>query len=275
MVTPDGIAAGKVSAVYEFLCHNDFSVVAVEQPVFTRHVWRELWRYQLTSANLDRLSVNELVFAGPALLLLLRHDGELDVPATVQLSSLKGPAIVALQWPGCLRKILGQPNPFFGFVHVADEPADLVRELGVLLDDPMRRRVLSAASRSELPAVDRGVLDTALEDDSSHRRNLDAKASVEQAIKAVKRAVDLDPSTAPLASHALKDLEQMRLGNRIAWQPFARALAEIGVELDRWDLATLGTSFIIYDEPGTLKIIENVDPDLWRLPDRMSAGRGD
>ena len=45
---------------------------------------------------------------------------------------------------------------------------------------------------------------------------------------------------------------------------FASAIDVIGVEIDRWDLGTLGASFIVYDEPGTSKLITSVDAALWR-----------
>src|SRR5258705_416771 len=72
LIKPDGLTSGKASTVVRFLQDNAFSIAAVEQPVLTRFHWRELWRYQLTSATIDRLGVNDVVLAGRALLLVVR-----------------------------------------------------------------------------------------------------------------------------------------------------------------------------------------------------------
>ena len=49
--------------------------------------------------------------------------------------------------PHELRAVLEPPNSVINFVHVADEPADVVRELGIFLDREPRRALLAAARR--------------------------------------------------------------------------------------------------------------------------------
>jgi hypothetical protein len=60
------------------------------------------------------------------------------------------------------------------------------------------------------------------------------------------------------------ELTRMERGDRIAWQPFARALRSSRLAVDEWDVATVATNFIIYDEPGHSKQIVGVDPASWR-----------
>ena len=259
VIKPEGLAAGKATTIVNFVREHGFSIAAVDLPRQSRFQWRELWRYQLAAATLDRLAVNDLILQNEALMLLLRHEGMLDVPATVWLASLKGPSDVALQPPDCLRKILAQPNRLFSFFHVSDEPADILREIAILLDVSARRRVLStlAVSGPLSPAEQRLLDDTLAASDRAARR-LDAPVSLSRVEHAFR---DLSGAA---AEHVRADLARMRRGERIAWRPFAQAIADSGVELDRWDLATLGASFIVYDEPGTSKLIGGVDIGLWR-----------
>ena len=235
----------------------------MERPRLTGFSWRELWRYQLTTATCDRLAVNDLVLCRPALLLVLRHDDPGDLPATVLLASLKGPADVADQRPGCLRALLAQPTKIFSYVHVADEPVDLVRELGVLLDLQARARVLAALRDRTLADADRHVLAEALDEDRRVERDMDAPAALKRAADALAALPDGQRST-PAADRLRADVDRMRAGQRIAWGPFARAVADAGVKLDEWDLALLGASFIAVDVPGEEKMIGSVRPDDWR-----------
>ena len=260
MVKPDGLAARKVAAVLDFLRDNAFSVLAVERPTLAGKVWRELWRYQLNAATLDRLMVNEIVLSGHGLLMLLRYDGPRPLPAAVVLSELKGPADVSRQDPRCLRRRLAQPNRVFSLVHVANEPADVIRELGVLLDRPARERVFTAFAAGVLPAAGERMLARALAEDASPPVDLDPDAAAGRVAAAVRES---GGESSPAGREVLAALDEARQGGRIRWRPFARALAAAGVEIAHWDLATIGASFIRYDEPGLTKTIENVEPELW------------
>jgi nucleoside diphosphate kinase len=264
MVKPDGLVSGKASTIVEFLRNNGFAIVAVETPTLSRFHWRELWRYQLTSATQDRLAVNDLVLRHVSLLLVLRHEGDCDIPATVRLSGLKGPSDVASQSPDCLRRLIAQPNRIFSFFHVADEPADLLRELAVILDVPERRRVLAALAGDILSPVDRQRLDDALRASARSSRPLDGESAVRRALQTLERSENDQGPHAALALQRVRcDLDRMGRGERIAWRPFMRALDAAGIQLDPWDLATLGASFIVYDEPGMSKQILAVDATLW------------
>jgi hypothetical protein len=260
MVKPDGVAARKLRAALDFLADHGFSVLAVQWAGLAGKTWRELWRYQLNAATLDRLLVNDVVLDGEGLLMLLRRDGSPeDLPAAVLLTELKGPADVSRQDEHCLRKRLNQPNRVFSLVHVANEPADVIRELGVLLDRPARQRAFAAYAAGVLPEADRAVLHRALERDAEPPRDLDPVRAAERVRDAVAGAADTPAKHAVLATAAA-----VSRGERIRWRPFAAALATLGVDVAHWDLATIGASSIHYDEPGLIKTIENVDPALWQ-----------
>jgi len=263
MVKPDGLAAGKAAEIVRFLATHGYAPRAVETPALGRFHWRELWRFQLTSATADRLAVNDLFLRGNALLLLLQGPEE-GLPATVRLSGLKGPSDTAAQPPDCLRRRIGQPNRVFSYFHVADEPADLLRELAVLLDAPARRRVLALLGAGELPPADRHALDEALAASGRNARDLDGAAALGRAFAAVERVGAGLAAALPALDRVRRDLRTMDRGGRIAWRPFAGAVAKAGIVLDPWDLAALGAAFIVYDEPGFAKQILPPDPAEWR-----------
>lgn len=260
MLKPDGLAAGKLRPVLDYLEEQGLRVVAARTLHFTRHHWRELWRYQLTSATLDRLAVNDcLLLAGPALALMLTDTGGHELPATVRLSQLKGSATLEAQKPGTLRSLLGQPNRVLSYIHVADEPADLVRELGLLFEAPERHELIGGLVRGELSAEHRQGLAEALALYPPPGRRLSRRDALDRITRAVHEAAGAG-ARGPLH----EQLAALERGEPVAWRTFLRALEALGVRPDRWDLAVLGASSIVYDEPGRPKVLTNPDPESWK-----------
>lgn len=259
MLKPDGMAAGCLPPVLDYLGEHGFTVAAVREFRFQPYHWRELWRYQLTSATLDRLAVNELLLgAGPALFLLLRGESGQPLPGTVRLSTLKGSATLEAQKPGTLRALLGQPNRVLSYIHVADEPADLLRELGLLFDAATRRALLGSLADGVLAAADKDVLDHARERFAAPTRSLSFADVLDRVTRALETA-----TPGPAADAARRRLERMAQGERVEWRPFLTDLAKAGAHPDRWDLAVLGTYVIEYDEHGHPKSLTNPDPQSW------------
>ncbi|MFG3756480.1 hypothetical protein, partial [Klebsiella pneumoniae] len=54
-----------------------------------------------------------------------------------------GPTMPAQRQPGQIRYRLGPDNRLLNFVHAADEPADVLRELGLLFDRAGRRTIIA------------------------------------------------------------------------------------------------------------------------------------
>ncbi|GAA3229501.1 hypothetical protein GCM10020256_42590 [Streptomyces thermocoprophilus] len=265
MLKPDGLAAARLEPVLKFVTEHDFEVAAVRDFRFEGHHWRELWRYQLTSATLDRLAVNDLILgSGPALVLLLRSGPGHELPATVRMSTLKGSATLEAQRPGTLRSLLGQPNRVLSQLHVADEPADLLRELGLLFGESARRDLYAALASGDLAPRDKATLDRALRDHPAPGRS---SPSPTPCAPSPRRSTPPRPAPAgpgPASAGVRDALARMERGERVAWRPFAAGLKALGARPDRWDLAVLGTYVIEYDEPGHPKVLTNPDPQSWK-----------
>lgn len=99
-----------------------------------RNLVRAVWRYELAEAPLATLAAVDVVAtAGVCLLVGLRDDRpEPGRYASARLASLKGPTRQEERRPGQIRYRLRSPAVLLNFLHTPDEPADAVRELGVL-----------------------------------------------------------------------------------------------------------------------------------------------
>ncbi len=147
---------------------------------------------------------------------------------------------------------------------MADEPADLLRELAILLDTPQRRRLLAALGGEGPAAADLQTLRKMIAQSSANARDLDAQTCVQRILYSVEKALQNSTAEDQVTLRFLQaELLQMNLNQRISWRPFAKALQRSGVHVDEWDLAMIATNCILYDEPGYSKSIVGVDPLTW------------
>lgn len=146
---PDAVVGRRMAPTLDYLTRNHFQPIGVLPLHYSRHSMRELWRYNWHVYTTDRLELCTLIYQSAESLLLMLYDVSYDggVPGSVRLSELRGPAEEARREPHHLRTLLRPPNRILNFVHVADEPADIVRELGVFFDRPLRRQLIEALRR--------------------------------------------------------------------------------------------------------------------------------
>jgi nucleoside diphosphate kinase len=170
LLKPDAVAGRRLHAALDWIAGQGMAVVAAEPCRLDRHAVRALWEYQWNIATRERMVVTEAYMQLSPLLVLLVRAPAGPVPATVLVSDRKGPADPAGLRPGQLRHALGSRNYVVNGVHSTDEPADVVRELSVLLTPEQRSRAAGAlvggraadagavvdALYAEVPPVDLG-----------------------------------------------------------------------------------------------------------------------
>lgn len=263
VVKPDGRALGKTSTVLDFYARHGFDVVDARPVTFTRSVWRSMWIYQMTQASVDRLLVNDLVIPGEGVALVLRDTGDGALPAAVRLCALKGPARMEEQSEDCLRRVVGQPNRIFSLVHSADEPADLVREMGILFSQQERRAMAAAMRSGELSKEASRLLAAVRRADERPRRIFNQDASRKEVVAAISQrlgAPDLTDASREALARVIDDVDSGRL-LRVP-EVFA-ILLDAGVTVDSWDLAMTVSFAMEHDAPGASKVIDNLGAAVW------------
>jgi hypothetical protein len=88
--------------------------------------------------------LNLLMSMGPSLYIVF-HDETVrsTAPATVHLRHFKGPAVVSKRRRFHLRRLAGPTvASLLSYIHVSDDPADLVREMAILFGSDARRTIL-------------------------------------------------------------------------------------------------------------------------------------
>jgi nucleoside diphosphate kinase len=265
VVKPDGYSLGATSTVLDYYVRHGFQPIGVRLIEFAPTVWRTLWTYQMSQASIDRLLVNDLVISGDAVALIFQGRTGAGLPATVELSALKGPARMENQDDDCLRRAIGQPNRIFSLVHSADEPADLVRELGILFCVRDRRQLAGAMASEELSTDNRRLLDEIRRSDVQPRRSFDRDASRKRVIDAVIRRLHHDRSMPPSHHEILRrGVDELDANHPFQMSLFLGALLDRDIPVNSWDLAVAVSDIIEHDDPGASKIIDSVAISDWR-----------
>ncbi|MEU9126691.1 nucleoside-diphosphate kinase [Kitasatospora sp. NPDC048540] len=131
VLKPDAVAGRRCELILEILRSQGWLPAAATTIRFDPLLTRELWRYQFNAASAQRIAVvDHLLGSGPALLVLL-HDTRrpAGMPASVRLTAAKGSADPEAARGTDLRSRIGRVNGLFNFIHTADDPADVIREL--------------------------------------------------------------------------------------------------------------------------------------------------
>nr|WP_240940076.1 AfsA-related hotdog domain-containing protein [Planosporangium flavigriseum] len=255
LLKPDAVVGRRLSAALGWLGEQG-TVVAAEPVRLDRHTTRVMWQYQWNVASRDRRDLADLIVRGGDSLLLIVAMPPGDRPATVRLSGAKGPAEPARRQPWHLRHRLGNDNFLLNFVHTADEPADLVRELGVLFDAPQRRKLYRQLRRgADATAAAQSLVARLYE--RTPARDLSLAGFVERMYQ--RLAGRTGPAVRTLASA----LEAMEAGLNADWRGLCDLAGVAGVPLDAWDRIVLGTHLMVASESGTVPILAGVPGSEW------------
>lgn len=144
LVKPEGWVAGILPTVIRFLERNGFTIVdGFRCAGLTPIMIREIWRYQWNIAPVERIALSEIILSLGPIYGFIARDIRGQGVASVRLARMKGPALPERRSPGQLRHELRAPNRIVSYVHIPDEPADIIRDLSVLFDRREMVRLLT------------------------------------------------------------------------------------------------------------------------------------
>jgi hypothetical protein len=255
-VKPDAVVGRRMTAILEFLEKNEFVPIAVAQLGLTRHSMREVWRYDWHVYPVDRLAFTTIWYTACDVLMFLVRDRrpESPVPASVRLSQMKGHAIAERRKAGDLRSVLRPPNRILNFVHVAEEPVDVVREIGILTDGAGRKRLLQAVRDNY--GADRG------------QETKDAIARLESAVPAHDldvslslRRLEASAVISQAVSAHIKDL--VASDRKLAWTSICKMIDPDDARVGRWDFICVASNLLRYERPVEAELLPPVSVARW------------
>jgi len=249
MLKPEALLRGVLGTIADYLVAHGLTPIAWRTVGLDADQCTTIWRYQWNKATDDRAALHVFVARQtPWLLVALRDDAPLaGVPAAVRLWGLKGPTDERVRTPDQLRSAIGMRNRMVGFVHTPDEPADVVREQGILLDSG-ERADWQAELDAHLDATRTGEL-------------LAAGDALHAAVG--RHSIDADDVIERLTRTGTPALRRLALAARVgARRPLAEVRAAFG-ELDdtqtTWDYVVLASELIEHDRALLRPILDPGD----------------
>ncbi len=250
---PDAVVGRRIPAALDYAAAQGFVPVAAGETGLGRHAMRALWRWNWNRFRVDRLDLCTRFFAATGTLVVLLAAPPGPVPATVRLSNLKGGPDAATRGAGSLRSALRSANRLFNFVHTADEPADIVRELAVFFDRPERRRLLAEAT-GRAPA-DLRLADRVRRLEAAHpEHDLDARAALARLAGRPGGAAGAAALEAALA--AGEPLDWMRIRE-------LAAPLDVTVPADLWDLLAVAAELMVMEREEALDLLPTPTAQAW------------
>lgn len=249
LIKPEGLARRLTAMIIDYLNRLGMSVVHSMPAPISRNVGHHIWRFQWNAATYDRVALTTFGNSlAPSLLLLLRDTTSSTIPASVRLWAQKGSAHASRRRPDQLRSEIGMHNRMLGFVHTPDEPADIIRELGILYDDIQQRAIVDRL-------ISYGRAESAQADALRFEKNcLCHSVNPEEVIG---RLV----SSRPYFTKFWED----RSVNTWSLHELSQSFGLRQHESDDWDFLTVAAELIEHDRPGVKAILDAKAVDEVRL----------
>lgn len=260
LVKPDAIVGGRVRALCSFLQEMGLEPIFWTPIPVGRLAARELWRYQWSAATLDRVALSDRLFAVcDSVFMLLRGEATHPAPASVRLSATKGSPLPQERSPHELRAVLDSPNRMLTFVHVADEPADVVRDIGVLFE---RLERMDIYGRMRFAPADSGLFVTLTQWAAT------VAERVGSAHFDVSRSVALAKDASASARARLQELlANARLGRRRDGDAvrLLEALDGCPACINTWDAVLIGAIYAAHEHQARPKLIDGSGEEGWTM----------
>ncbi len=252
VLKPDAVAGRRCRRLLDVLRTEGWYPLAATTVHFDPLLTRELWRYQFNAASGQRIAVvDHLLTSGPSLLVLVGDRRRPTwMPASVRLTAAKGSADPESARTSDLRSRIGRVNGLFNFMHTADDPADVIRELTLFSYRTGWDWCRTALAPDFVPQADPVA---------------DRLAHLERAIPA--HDLDLDASLHRLAE-GTDDWSRLA---RTA--PAPERVGDWLTELNRrplpggaarWDVLTVITGWIECNEPGVRPLLPTPSAAAWQ-----------
>lgn len=254
-VKPDGLAARVVDRLLAYLERQGFRLVTHRVHPLSPLQVRDIWRYQWNVATHDRLRLFDLVLAqAPVLTLYLYDTAEADIPAAVRLRGLKGSAVPTLRSADSLRSTCQAPNRLLTLMHAADEPVDMVRELGIIHDARERLVLYGELADHSLTVQAHTELRAAVAELYEHCPGCD--------FDGVRAEADLLAALDRLDNRAARDFAAIGEDGTSFYDWTSRYAAEVrGVDV--WDVITAASFRVAHDRPGEVCTIDDDGRPEW------------
>jgi nucleoside diphosphate kinase len=249
LLKPDAVVRRRLTVALDWLTARGWIVVHAHRFRVNRWAVRAFWQYQWNTATRDRREMADSYMAATDSLVLILRAGIDQGWATSALTRVKGVSDPIECRPGSLRHALGTLNQQLNLVHTADEPADLVREVGICCTAAERATVYRAMA-DRIDAAETAYRLAARMEAEQEELDLSLDATVHRVIERVSLSGELRARLGGLLA-----------GEPVDWRELVELADRCGVALSGWDRVALGTYLLIPTLAGVAPLIPDASAD--------------
>jgi hypothetical protein len=246
---PDAIGGRRVLLTTRLLGERGLRPVAAECIAFSSEIYHGLYRYQLRRGTLDKVRLYTRWAAGLSCLVVAYHDvsPRPGIPGSVRFKMMKGHALVDRRHQSDLRTLLQSSNSIANFIHAADEPADVVREVPICIPAVRRANFLQAIRRADADTGAQTLQRLVTQVDQAVPEHDVSPVAAGRRIRA--KAVEI--AGADGASVAIAMIDSALRGETVLrLRAFENALEDVIDSLNSLDVFIFASQFIARDLPG-------------------------
>lgn len=264
ILKPEAFASRRALRAYTFMVRHGFRPFKSITFRFSRLMAHEVWRYQWNKATTDRIRLATMMATVSDSLLILLWDDEphTRLPAAVRLWGLKGASDPARRTLHHLRSEIGVNNKMIGFIHTCDEPADIIRELGILFCGRTRVELFEACKHgpdtNHIDAVESEIW--RITDDTSYH-DFDPRAAAARLLAQLHRQ---SPRTADAADRIRRLVQQAMRGEMLRFHEFIDSLASLDPSPSSWDAMVFAANHIRFEYAQTPPLLDSAEMELLR-----------
>jgi len=255
MIKPEAVVTRQIEKIINLVVERGYYVNhAVIVRVSPDQV-RALWRYQINTATPERAELMPQVLgATDSLLVGLKKNFDIELPAAVDLSISKGPADPSKRLGEHTRdRLKGIKSKLVTYIHFPEEPIDVIRELGVLVGVPQATDILLTSSPLEADRLNELI-------ESLYERwpatDLQLNSARYGVISTISRA------ESGTSQNLVDELLVTDQPDPLLWSRVRNFWQEHEMPVD-WNYLCVGATLVQMDRPGVEKQLASVDPNDW------------
>lgn len=153
VVRPEAILEKKVDTVISSVERRGFLLVAIEGVNLSPLTSRVLWAHQWNITTLDRAVLVDYVnsAAKSVLMVFIDTKAQSGLRGSTRLTYHKGTSLPHERRSNHIRSEIGAKNHIFCSIHAADEPIDVIREIGVLASRDQQASLINSVVEMKRP----------------------------------------------------------------------------------------------------------------------------
>ena len=255
MIKPEAVVTRQIERIINLIAERGYYVNHAEIVRVSSDQIRALWRYQINTATPERAELMpQVLSATDSLLVGLKKNFDIVLPAAVDLSISKGPADPSKRSHEHTRaRLNGIKSKLVTYIHFPEEPIDVIRELGVLVGVSQATNVLLTSSPLEAERLNELI-------ESLYKRwpatDLKFNSAIDGIISTISRA------ESGTSQNLVDELLVTGQPNPPLWSRVRNYWQEHEIRID-WNYLCVGASLVQMDRPGVEKQLASVDPNDW------------